>query len=118
MNIRSLARGLDYLGQVESKRQTYHVFGGERLFLLLSFKPGSQKSGNFNIVEADAVEYACRKFAGRTGLTSNDVVAESKQSSFIRDRFDALNVLYTMVATQYAKIDKRHKTPQLFFNVH
>ena len=73
MNLRSLAKGLSYSGEVAAKRQTYHVFEGKRYFLVMSQSRSKRNAGNFNVVRADAVEYVASRFARKKKVTSTDV---------------------------------------------
>jgi hypothetical protein len=117
MNVRKLVQGLSYLGQVEGKRQTYHVFQGTGVFLVLSFSRTKRNAGNFNIVDAGAVDAVYARFAGRQSVTTNDVVARVGKSRHVPSALAALNVLYVLVALGRARIDTRRGGPKLFFNV-
>jgi hypothetical protein len=113
-----LTSGLVYRGEVEAKRQTYHVFEGKKHFFVMSLSRAKRNAGNFNIVSADAVEYVATRFAGRKGVTSTGVASTSRTPRHVKTSLDALNILYVLVATERAKIDPRYKKErQLFFNV-
>ncbi len=116
MDIRSLTSGLSYRGEVEAKRQTYYVFEGKKSFFVLSFSRSKHNAGNFNIVDVEAVRYAAKLFGDKKGITSKQVVKSSRKPQYIATTFDALNVLYVLVATRRAVIDKRHKAKELYFN--
>lgn len=116
MDIRSLTSGLLFRGEVEAKRQTYYVFEGKKYFFVLSFSRSKHNAGNFNIVDVEAVRYAAKLFAGKKGITSKQVVKASRKPQFIGTTFDALNVLYVLVSTRGATIDKRYKAKELYFN--
>jgi hypothetical protein len=118
MNAKKLVQGLTYLGSVTGKKQTYHVFEGAGFFLVLSFSRAKRGAGNFNIVDAAAVEYVHRRFAGKSGVTTGDVVKKTRQSRRVRDALAALNMLYVLAAMGRAKVDARRGGPKLFFNVH
>jgi hypothetical protein len=116
MNVKSLVEGLSYLGKVNGKRQTYHVFRGGNGFLVLSFSRTKSNSGNFNVVESKAAEYVRTRFAGAKGVTANDVVAKGKRSHHVPSSLAALNILYVLTATGDARIDARRAGPKLYFN--
>ena len=118
MDIKSLAKGLAYVGEAQGKRQTYYIFEGRKHFFVMSFSRAKRNAGNFNIVSIEAVAYVRKRFAGARGLTSQDVVKRSKRPRLIRTALEALNILYILVATGEAKVDQRRQsTPQLFFNL-
>jgi hypothetical protein len=117
MNVKSLTKGLKYKGDAEGKRQTYYVFEGSGFYLVLSFKKDNRDAGNFNIVESEAVEYVQKKFRGKTGITIKDVFSGSQKVRYFRRELEALNVLYILVATKRARIDKRFKSQSLYFNI-
>lgn len=116
MNMKSIARDLAYRGEVTGKRQTYYVYEGRRHYLVLSrSRPGS---GNFNVIMREAVDYVRMKFSGVKGITSQDVVKQSKNSQYIKSALNALNILYVLVALKAAGIDRRRSAQkQLFFNI-
>ncbi len=118
MNAKKLVQGLKYLDAVTGKKQTYHVFGGAGFFLVLSFSRAKRGAGNFNVVDAAAVEYVHKRFAGKSGVTTGDVVKKTRQSRRVRDALAALNMLYVLAAQGRAKVDARRAGPKLFFNVH
>lgn len=117
MNLRSLGAGLTFRGKVVGQRQTYHVFEGDKFFFVCSFSRRKRKAGNFNIVDVEAVRYAQRLVGGKQGVTSQDVSRRSRKPRLIGSALEALNVLYVLVATGQARIDRRRKDKQLFFNV-
>ena len=117
MNIRSLGAGLTFRGRVEGQRQTYDVFEGKKFFFVCSFSRSKRKAGNFNIVDAEAVRYVQRLAGGEHGVTSRDLHERSRTPRHIGSPLEALNVLYVLVAIGGAKIDRRHKGKQLFFNI-
>lgn len=119
MNIRALQRGLQYCGRVDAIRQTYHVFDGKGLYLVLSFARarGRRGSGYFNLVGKEAVDYVHARFGGKRGVTANAVVAAARRTRHIPTRLLALNVLYVLVALTSAAIDRTGEHRQLFFSV-
>jgi len=117
MNVKGVLSELRYVGEAQGIRQTYHVFQGRQRFLVMSFKKADPATGNFNIVEADAVGYVERKYRGVKGLTAKQLFDESKRTKHFKDRFVALNVLYVLVAAGKAAIDHRFKPGTLIFNL-
>jgi hypothetical protein len=117
MNLKRLGAGLTLRGKVEGQRQTYHVFEGEKFFFIGSFSRTRSKAGNFNVVDVEAVRYAQRLAGGKQGVTSSDLYRRSRNPRLIGSALEALNILYVLVATDQAKIDRRRKEKQLFFNV-
>ncbi len=117
MNIRSLASGLLYRGEVEAKRQTYFVFEGKRHFFVMSLSRSKHNAGNFNVVDVDGVDYVARRFSGQQDVTAKAVLNNSRKPQYVSSTFDALNILYVLVATRRAKIDSRFRTKELHFNV-
>jgi len=118
MNVKKLVQGLKYLGSVTGKKQTYHVFGGTGFFLVLSFSRAKRGAGNFNVVDAAAVEYVHKRFAGKSNVTTGDVVKKTRRTRHVRNALAALNMLYVLSAMGRAKVDPRRGGPKLFFNVH
>jgi len=117
MNVRSLVKGLKYRGEAEGKRQTYYVFEGSGYFFVISFRKTDADSGNFNVIESDAVQYVQRKFAGEKGITAQDLYNRSNKTRHFGSELDALNTLYVLVATKRAKVDNRFKSRALYFNI-
>jgi hypothetical protein len=115
MNIRKLVQGLSYVGEAEGKRQTYYIFRGRDDFMVLSFSKRKPQAGNFNIVDAEAVESVRNRFRGKKGITSKDVAA--RRTRRLHDSLVALNVLYVLVALGEAKVDARRAGPKLYFNL-
>jgi len=117
MKVKEVLSELRYVGEAQGVRQTYHVFQGHQHFLVMSFKKDDAATGNFNIVEADAVRFVEDKFRGVKGLTSKQLFEDSKRTRHFKDRFVALNVLYVLVAAGKAAIDRRFKPGTLVFNL-
>ena len=117
MNIRAMTSGLAYCGEVEAKRQTYYVFEGKRHYLVLSFSRSKPNAGNFNFVDAGAVEYVRKRFAGAQAITAKEVHEKSRKPNYVNSHLHALNVLYVLVAIQDAHIDGRFKGRSLYFNI-
>lgn len=117
MNVKTLTRGLKYKGDAEGKRQTYYVFEGSGYYFVLSFKKNNQNAGNFNVIDSEAADFVQKKFGGKAGITSKDVVSGAHKTRYFSKELDALNVLYVLVATKRAKVDKRFKSQSLYFNI-
>jgi hypothetical protein len=116
MNVKGLVQGLAYRGRVKGRRQTYYVFQGEQSYLVLSFSKTKRNAGNFNIVEADAVEYVRSRLRRAKAVTSTDVVAKARRTRHVPSSLAALNILYVLAATGDAGIDARRTGPKLYFN--
>jgi hypothetical protein len=116
MNVKSLVQGLSYVGKADGKRQTYYVFRGKDYFLVLSFSKTKRHAGNFNVVEATAVEYVRSRFAGAKAVTVNDVVAKGKRTRHVPSPLAALNILYVLAAMGELAVDARRAGPKLYFN--
>jgi hypothetical protein len=116
MNIKNLVQGLSYVGKADGKRQTYYVFQGKGYFLVMSFSKLKPHAGNFNIVEAEAVEYVRSRFAGAKAVTVNDVVAKGKRTRHVPGPLAALNILYVLAALGHLSVDARRAGLKLYFN--
>lgn len=117
MNIRSLSKGLAFQGQVKGTKQTYYVFAGHNAFFVFSFSRAKPKAGYFNMVSFEAAKYADKLLRGRQGVTAQELHKRSRTPRLVGSALEALNILYVLVAAGRAKIDRRHKTRQLFFNI-
>lgn len=109
--------GLRFVGEVEASRQTYYVHEGEDEFVLLSVGRAKPDTGHINVLPSEAVDYVHRLAAGEQAVVATDILARSKKPALIRNRFDALNALYVLCATNRAKKDNRYRRRQLIFNV-
>jgi hypothetical protein len=116
MNVKSLLQGLSYVGKADGKRQTYYVFRGDRAFLVLSFSRTKPRAGNFNIVDAEAVDYVRSRFAGAKAVTASDVATKGKRTRHVPNALAALNVLYVLAAMGDLTVDARRAGPKLYFN--
>jgi hypothetical protein len=116
MNVKRLVQGLSYVGKVEGRRQTYHVFRGDENFFVMSFSKTKPNAGNFNVVEAGAVAYVRKRFAGRDAVTAGDVARKAKRTRHAPSALAALNILYVLAAMGEVKIDTRRAGPKLYFN--
>ena len=116
MAIKNMSSGLSYCGEVQSKRQVYYVFESKKCYVLLSLSLQKKNAGNFNIADKGIVDYVAKLVRKKRGITSKQVVKMSKKPHAITATLDALNMLYVLVATQRASIDKRIKGKELYFN--
>jgi hypothetical protein len=114
MNIKKLTQGLAHCGEAEGKKKTYQVFSCADFYVVMSLS--TPAAGNFKIVEADAVEFVGKRFAGKKAVTTADVVKMSRKTQHAPDQLAALNILYVLAATGHAKVDGRRVGQQLFFN--
>jgi hypothetical protein len=119
MNIRTLQRGLKYCGRVEAVRQTYHVFEAAGYFFVLSFALSKARrgSGYFNVVGKVAVDYVHERLGGSRGVTAKQVVAAARRTKHVPTTLFALNILYVLVALQWAAITRAGEHRQLFFSI-
>jgi hypothetical protein len=117
MNIKSLGKGLTMQGKVKGQRQTYYIFAGHGSFYVFSFSRSKPKTGYFNAVSFEAAKYAHRLVKGEQGVTAQSLFKRSRTPRHVGSALEALNILYVLVAMGMAKIDRRHKTKQLFFNI-
>jgi len=90
-------RGAEFIGEVPGLRRSYIVLGTPKHFILIT--QSGPLSGNFNFVTRRAVESVQRRFGGKKGLTSAEIL---KRSSAIKDRFDVLRILYVLEAMKQA----------------
>lgn len=100
-------------------RQTYHVFESPGYFFVLSFarSRARRSSGYFNLVDKAAVDYVHARVGGTRGVTANDVLSVARRTRHIPTRLVALNVLYVLVALNWASITRAGENRQLFFSV-
>lgn len=107
--------GLEYIGEVESKKQTYYIFGSPKKIFLFTFRENGE-SGNYSIIDPKAVEYVFQKMRGKTAQTANDIRKASKKPDLTKSSFAVLNIMYVLIAQKRAKIDTRYKRKALIFN--
>lgn len=117
LGVESLTRGLEFHGEVQGKRQHYYVLSSSRQYFVMSLSMKKRDAGNFNLVTKSAVDRLYRRLRGQQGLTAKDVFARSRNQRLVPSPLAALNMLYVLVATGQATIDRRHKSRELFFNV-
>jgi len=120
MKIKDLLFNLEYIKDIDGKRQTYFIYKGRKYYLILSFSVKKENAGNFTIVSFKAVDSVYRIFKGKKANTSNDIFYSSKTRGYhkyINSALDALNILYILTVIGFATQDKRYKGRQLFFNI-
>jgi hypothetical protein len=117
LNVKSLTKGLEYHGEVEGMRQHYYVLSSPRHYFVMSVSRAKRDAGNFNLVASATVEKIYRRLRGRRGLTARQVFTGSRNKRMVASPLAALNVLYVLVATGRATIDRRKNARELFFNV-
>ncbi len=86
-----------FVGQVAGLRSTYYVLQTKTHYILITVS--GALSGNFNLVTKRAVESVQRRFGGKSGLTSAEIL---KKTRAVRDRFDVLRILYVLEALKQA----------------
>jgi hypothetical protein len=116
MQPKKILADLKFVKEVIAKRQTYYVYESKDSYILMTVNK-AKDSFNFNVVSKDATDYVKKAFKGRQKLTTSDVVKESRKPAYIKESFDALNILYALCALSDAKIDKRYGGIKLFFNI-
>lgn len=114
MKIAATFRDLAYVGSAEGDRKTYHVLGNRAGYLVVA--ENSPSAYNVNRVPAEAVETVGRRFKGQK-VTTGIVVRRSGRPNLFRDRFRALNTLYTLVALGRARKLKQREGRSMLFKV-
>ena len=90
-------REAEFLGEVAGLRSRYYILRTDKHFILIT--QSGPLAGNFNFVTRRAVESVQRRFGGKRGLTSAEIL---KRSSAVKDRFDVLRILYVLEAMKQA----------------
>ncbi|PYQ51392.1 MAG: hypothetical protein DMF59_08045 [Acidobacteria bacterium] len=90
-------REAEFIGQVAGLRSTYYILRTDKHFILIT--QSGPLAGNFNLVTRRAVESVQRRFGGKKGLTSAEIL---KRSSAVKERFDVLRILYVLEAMKQA----------------
>ena len=117
MNIRSLARGLQFCGEAQGKRQTYFVFESGAGYVVMSASRTKRASGYFNLVSRNAVERGSARVTRASRTSPPRQLATRSRGAGVRDALQALNILYVLVATGAAKRDDRYQDTRLHFNI-
>jgi hypothetical protein len=116
LDVGSLTTGLEYHGTVTGKRQRYFVLSDARRYFVMSLSRSKRDAGNFNLVGKAAVDRLHRRLRGRRAPTARVVYERSRRG--VPSALAALNMLYVLVATGRATIDRRRAAErELFFNV-
>jgi hypothetical protein len=85
-----------YVGEVVSDRQTYFVLDATKVYVLLNFS--AARTGYLNLIDKRAVQYVQKRFGGEKNLTATALAARVRSGTFVRDRLDALRILYVLEA--------------------
>ena len=117
LSVKSLTAGLIFHGEVQGKRQHYYVLSSARQYFVMSASLAKRDAGYFNLVSKAAVEKLYRRLRGQQGLTAKIVFIRTRTRRLVPSRLTALNMLYVLVATGRASIDRRHTSREIFFNV-
>ena len=117
LSVKSLITGLQFHGEVQGKRQHYYVLSSARQYFVMSVSLSKRAAGYFNLVSRSAADRLYRRLRGQQGLTAKLVFTRSRNRRLVPSRLAALNMLYVLVATSRASIDRRHTSREIFFNV-
>lgn len=117
LNVQSLTRGLTFHGEVLGKRQQYYVLSSAHQYFVMSISSRKRAAGNFNLIGKSAVDRVARRLRGQQGLTARLVFDRTRNRRLVPSPLAALNILYVLVATDRASIDRRHKSREIFFNM-
>jgi hypothetical protein len=82
-----------------------------------SFSRTKLNAGYFNIVDAEAVDYAHKRFADEKWLTSKALHQRCSKPEHIKAPLEALSILYVLTATHQAQVDSRFHDRELHFNL-
>ena len=115
-HIKSQFSGLKYAGKAEGDKRAYHVFEGRESMLVVS-AGRARRSYNANAVDRRGMDVIGRRFRRRK-ITSGDVMKRAGRRDLFQQRFDALNVLYAMVAMGRAqKLRERRDGRSIVFKI-
>jgi hypothetical protein len=117
LSVKTLTTGLEFHGELQGKRQHYYVLSSARQYFVMSVSRSKRDAGYFNLVSKSAVDKLYRRLRGQLGLTAKLVFTRSRNRRLVPSRLAALNMLYVLVATSRAGIDRRHTSREIFFNV-
>ena len=112
--IRSQFSGLKYAGKAEGDKRAYHVFEGAETLLVVS--ASAPRSYNANAIDRRGVDVVGRRFKGRK-ITSGDIMKKARRRDLFQQRFDALNVLYAMVAMGRAQKLRERDGRSILFKI-
>jgi hypothetical protein len=88
-------REASLVGEVAADRRSYVIFEGPKYYLVTTLS--TPLSGNFTLVDKRAVDYVRRRFGGAKNMTSGELLRRIKKPA-VRNRFDALYILYVLEA--------------------
>jgi hypothetical protein len=117
LNVKNITKGLTFRGEVLGKRQRYYVLSGAHHYFVMSVSSRKRAAGNFNLVGKAAVDRLYRRLRGQRGLTATRVFDRTRNHRLVPSALTALNMLYVLVATDRASIDRRHASREIFFNM-
>src|SRR5439155_11742928 len=85
-----------FVAEVVADRQTYYVLDGKKHYVLINFS--AQRTGYLNLIDKRAVDYVQKRFGGQKNLTATALADRVTKRQFVRDRLDALRILYVLEA--------------------
>jgi hypothetical protein len=106
LNIKSLFHAIKFVGITESVRSKYYVYQSPDAFILIVASKKQVNSGNFNIIEKDAVMWTWKKLAGKKSISVTDAKVVIGKSKKYNTPFDVHATLYVLVALKNARITK------------
>jgi len=119
----NVLKDLQYVSDVEAKRQRYYIYSREEGFLVLSVSHSRPGSYNLNFIEKDALEFIRRQFSRRKGITSQTMAKETVAPVFFsrmddrEKRLRILNICYVLVALGHARMRKEEGSRELRFDI-
>lgn len=114
MKIKSLFKNVEYIGQAEGDRRTYHVFGGIDSYLVVA--PNGRDGLNVNVVDAEVAQVISKRFAGQR-VTGRRLKKEARRPDLFGRSFAPLNSLYVMVALKRAKKLRAREGRAMIFKI-
>jgi hypothetical protein len=117
MNAAEALSMLEPVGGAQGLKQTYDVLRGRKYYVVGSMSRVKRRSGNFNVVAAEAVEATHEAFGGQEAVTSKMVRQRLQRRGISVETLEALNILYVLVALGKARVDRRRSQRELFFNL-
>ena len=114
MKTSQLFKDIQYVGQAEGERKTYHVFETSDHYLVVA--PNTRGGYNLNVVSLKAPEVISERFKGQR-VTTQAVKNRSKRPDLFGPDFAALSSLYVMVALRQAQKLKRKLGKSFVFKI-
>ena len=114
MRIPALFRELQYIGQAQGDRSTYHVFKGNLGYLVVA--PNNRGGLNVNVVNLKIPDIIARKFR-RQEVTGPALAKRSGRPDLFRVPFVPLNSLYVMVSLGRARKLSKHEGRAMVFRI-